>query len=85
MNMNNNTYKYIIFNLWVQEIKYFIFSQKKVRELNKANIKTRKNAIVEYLDYQLPVTQREREICKQQSEIKMRHLPAVDRSKRYGR
>jgi len=48
-------------------------------------IKTRKNAIVEYLDYQIPVTQREMEICKQQSEIKMRHLPAVDRFKRYGR
>jgi len=47
--------------------------------------KTRKNAIVEYLDYQIPVTQREVEICKQQSEIKMRHLPAVDRFKRYGR
>jgi len=29
--------------------------------------------------------QREMEICKQQSEIKMRHLPAVDRFKRYGR
>jgi len=39
--------------------------------------KTRKNAIVEYLDYQIPVTQREMEICKQQSEIKMRHLPAL--------
>jgi len=25
------------------------------------------------------------EICKQQSEIKVRHLPAVDRFKRYGR
>jgi len=25
------------------------------------------------------------EICKQQSEIKMRHLPAVDRFIRYGR
>jgi len=25
------------------------------------------------------------EICKQQSETKMRHLPAVDRFKRYGR
>jgi len=25
------------------------------------------------------------EICKQQSEIEMRHLPAVDRFKRYGR
>jgi len=25
------------------------------------------------------------EICKQQSEIKMRHLTAVDRLKRYGR
>jgi len=25
------------------------------------------------------------EICKQQSEIEMRHLPAVDRLKRYGR
>jgi len=47
--------------------------------------KTRKNAIVEYLDYQIPVTQWEMEICKQQSEIKMRHLPAVDRFKRYGR
>jgi len=46
---------------------------------------TRKNAIVEYLDYQIPVTQREMEICKQQSEIKMRHIPAVDRLKRYGR
>jgi len=46
---------------------------------------TRKNAIVEYLDYQIRVTQREMEICKQQSEIKMRHLPAVDRFKRYGR
>jgi len=40
-------------------------------------LKTRKNAIVEYLD--------EMEICKQQSEIKMRHRPAVDRFKRYGR
>jgi len=38
----------------------------------------RKNAKVEYLDYQIPVTQREMEICKKQSEIKMRHLPAVD-------
>jgi len=35
--------------------------------------KARKNAIVEYLDYQI----REMEICKQQSEIKVRHLPAV--------
>jgi len=35
-------------------------------------IKTRKNSIVEYLDYQIPVNQREMEICKQQSEIKMR-------------
>jgi len=25
------------------------------------------------------------EICKQQNEIEMRHLPAVDRFKRYGR
>jgi len=25
------------------------------------------------------------EICKQQSEIEMRHLPAVNRFKRYGR
>jgi len=25
------------------------------------------------------------EICKQQSKIEMRHLPAVDRFKRYGR
>jgi len=25
------------------------------------------------------------EICKQQSDIKMSHLPAVDRFKRYGR
>jgi len=50
------------------------------------DIQTRKNAIVEYPDYQIPVTdQREMEICKQQSEIKMRHLPAVDRFKRYGR
>jgi len=48
-------------------------------------LKTRKNAIVEYLDYQIPVTQREMKICKQQSEIKMRHLPAVERFKRYGR
>jgi len=48
-------------------------------------IQTRKNAIVEYLDYQIPVTQREMEICKQQSETKMRHLPAVDRFKCYGR
>jgi len=52
---------------------------------SKMHKKTRKNAIVEYLDYQIPVTQREMEICKQQSEIKMRHLPAVDRFKRYGR
>jgi len=37
------------------------------------------------MDYQIPVTQREMDICKQQSEIKMRHLPAVDRFKRYGR
>jgi len=29
--------------------------------------------------------QREMEICKPQSEIKMRHLPAVDRFNRYGR
>jgi len=27
------------------------------RKLNKIRIKTRKNAIVEYLDYQIPVTQ----------------------------
>jgi len=40
----------------------------------EVKIKTRKNAIVEYLDYHIPVTQREMEICKQQSEIKMRHL-----------
>jgi len=39
--------------------------------------KTRKNAIVEYLDYQIPVTQLNGE--------KMRHLPAVYRFKRYGR
>jgi len=49
---------------------------------------TRKNAIFEYLDCQIPVTQlkgqREMEICKQQSEIKMRHLPTIDRFKRYG-
>jgi len=36
-------------------------------------MKTMKNAIVEYLDYQIPVTQlkgrKEMEICKQQSEI----------------
>jgi len=51
----------------------------------KLEMKTRKIAIVEYLDYQIPVTQREMEICKQQSEIKMRHQPAVDRFKRYGR
>jgi len=25
------------------------------------------------------------EICKQQSEVEMRHLPAVDRFKHYGR
>jgi len=31
-----------------------------------------------------PVTQREIKISKQQGEIKMRHLPAVDRFKRYG-
>jgi len=41
--------------------------------------KTRKNAKVEYLDYEIPVTQlmgpREMEICKQQSEIEMLHLP----------
>jgi len=49
--------------------------EKKNGERNK--LKTRKNAIAEYLDYQIPVTQ--------QSEIKMRHLPAVDRFKRYGR
>jgi len=53
--------------------------------------KTRKNAIVKYLDYQIPVTQLkgngafEMKICKQQNEIKMRHLPAVDRLKRNGR
>jgi len=45
----------------------------------------KENAIVEYLDYQIPVTQLNGEICKQQSEIKMRHLPAVYRFKRYGR
>jgi len=67
-------------------------SEIKMRHLSKA----RENAIVEYLDYQIPVTQREMEICKQhdkremeickqQSEIKMRHLTAVDRFKRYGR
>jgi len=58
---------------------------------------SKKNAIVEYLDYQIPVTQlststirypllsyrdqSEMEICKQQSEIEMRHLPAVYRFK----
>jgi len=51
-------------------------------QVTSITIETRKNAIVEYLDYQIPVTQREMEICKQQSEIKMRHLPAVDRFKR---
>jgi len=45
---------------------------------------SRKNAIVEYLGYQIPVTY-EMEICKQQSEIEMRHLPAVARFKRYRR
>jgi len=43
--------------------------------------KTRKNAKVEYLDYEIPVTQlmgpREMEICKQQSEIEMLHLPVI--------
>jgi len=52
--------------------------------LVKSNYKTRKNAIVEYLDYQIPVTQL-MEICKQKIEVKMRHLPAVDRFKLYGR
>jgi len=35
------------------------------------------NAIVEYLDYQIPVNQMEIEICKQQSETEMRHLPLI--------
>jgi len=34
------------------------------------NIKTRMNAIVEYLDYEVPVTQ-------QQSDIEMRQLTAI--------
>jgi len=67
---------------------------------NKNYMKTRKNAIVEYLDYHIPVTQlkgpkgkrryasskarlgryasnkaRLNNICKQQSETEMRHLP----------
>jgi len=55
-------------------------------ESHKLKQKTRKNAIVKYLDYQIPVTQLcYMEICKQQSEIKMRHLPEVYRFKRYGR
>jgi len=35
--------------------------------------------------YSAKKDQREMEICKQQSEIKKRQLPAVDRFKRYGR
>jgi len=49
--------------------------------LNSFQTKTRKNPIVEYRDYQMPVThfrdQREMEICKQQSEIEIRHLPVI--------
>jgi len=52
-------------------------------------LKTKKNAIVEYLDYQIPVTQqkepKENGDIQTASEVKMRHLPAVDRFKRYGR
>jgi len=42
---------------------------------------TRKNAIVEYLDYDIPVTQliREMEICKQQSEIGDRDMQVAKR------
>jgi len=44
---------------------------------------------VEYLDYQIPVTQqkepKENGDIQTASEVKMRHLPAVDRFKRYGR
>jgi len=51
--------------------------------------KTRKNAIVEYLDYHIPVTQimgpKGNGDMQAESEIEMRHLPAVDRFKRYGR
>jgi len=41
---------------------------------------TRKNAIVEYLDYQIPVTQLKAPKGNgdmQQSETEMRHLPAI--------
>jgi len=37
--------------------------------LRRLNKKTRKNAIVEYLDYQIPVTQREIGDMEQQSQI----------------
>jgi len=60
-----------------------IVSKSLKRELSVITEETRNNAIVEYLDYQIPVTQlkgpKEMEMCKQQSEVKMRHLPAVDR------
>jgi len=50
-------------------------------------IKARKNAIVKYLDYKIPVTQLKGPKGKRvsRSETKMRHLPAVDRLKRYWR
>jgi len=45
---------------------------------------TRKNSIVERLDYQIPVTQlkgtKGMEMYKQQSEIVMRHLPGISTS-----
>jgi len=57
--------------------------------------KKRMKAIVEYIDYQVPVTQLKgpKGPCLQQGEIEMRHHPrsqymvmwAVDRFKRYAR
>jgi len=48
--------------------------------------KTKKNAIVEYLDHQKPVTQLKGPKGNgDMNEIEMSHLPAVDRFKRYGR
>jgi len=37
---------------------------------NRNGYKNKEEAVVEYLDYQIPVTKREMEICKQQSETK---------------
>jgi len=49
------------------------------------NLKKRKNAIVEYLDYQIPVTHLNGQKENGDASSKARLKCAVDRFKRYGR